>query len=653
MSRLSLSPPLKCCSPAMLSAVVNSLPGTCESSPEDSFSATLLQLVNERLCRCEERIIETLEHHVSEVVNTISCGLSEVEATVGCARNRVNSPHRTPNGSIAVGNNSSLPPDSNLRMASNGSGCVDARNCTVTRVVPCTEAPARLALRTSVGSADRGSAAQVAIYAKRANSLPTIQSNVEAERHEPMDVYGLATMQMDELFMLYGVDGTDAHRQRANGAWEPIHCMQPQLHAECEFPSGAPPGMRATSGEGNVDTSESTCGLGDGDDSTAHLPKHSCSSRSSVDSIRAFCENALVHKLSMQHREPPFHNIADPWSLHVMTHWLCCVCGIIPFQVGACSAVYQFLPLCVIACMLVYSAVLSAVSPNEAGFVYQCLSSTVYALGGVCGLAHLWLNRIHLLLGPHQRPLEFYAVRCDFIHDWRRISLRHFVKVCAIWMWMVMGRIAMQVGVYDCSLREVLYTVHIYIFGVTCGVVAIIFFCILHIFCGLELAIDKCCVRFFEAKDFGKGVAEWNILQAMLRRAASTIDSCVLTVGTAMLGVLLLSGVEMLNGSVTGPMEAVHCCVSGLPPMVLAHYTCFRAAAITEKCQRVPALVNSWDFGGESFDLMRQYAVRYVTDSAAGFYVKGVRINAFMALKFAYAFGAIVFALLTKTVFTT
>eukprot|EP00811_Abedinium_folium_P027067 NODE_4057_length_1942_cov_13.160882.p1 GENE.NODE_4057_length_1942_cov_13.160882~~NODE_4057_length_1942_cov_13.160882.p1 ORF type:complete len:467 (-),score=74.82 NODE_4057_length_1942_cov_13.160882:245-1645(-) len=381
---------------------------------------------------------------------------------------------------------------------------------------------------------------------------------------------------------------------------------------------------------------------------------HDCAG---IESIREFCVRELVQNANSESSDElesgPGHT-AEPRSLYSVSHLLCCVCGILPFQEGCCSVVYKLLLLSLLTGMLIYSMALTVAPSTEAGLVYQCLSSSACALGGVLGVTYLWLNRIHQLLGPHHRPLEFYAAHYDFIYEWRRVSLRHFVKVCAIWLWMVLGRAITQVGIYDCSLRQIAVTEHIYMFAVATGVVVMTFFCFLHIFCGLELAIDRYCVRFFQAQDVVKGVAEWNILQAILRRAGSTIDTCVLAVGTVIGGLVVVAGVELLSGSITGFADAaLFWGSSGLPPMVLAHYTCFAAAAITEKCQRVPPLVNSWDFGGDHLDPTRQYVVRYISDSAAGFYVKGVRMSGLMAMKVAYAFGTVAFALLTKTSFAT
>lgn len=76
-----------------------------------------------------------------------------------------------------------------------------------------------------------------------------------------------------------------------------------------------------------------------------------------------------------------------------------------------------------------------------------------------------------------------------------------------------------------------------------------------------------------------------------------------------------------------------------------------KTQGVTEKCTRVPSLVNSWSFGEETcLDAGRQYVVQYIEQSAAGFYVKGVRLRAYMALKISYLFGALLFTLLSSSV---
>ena len=60
-----------------------------------------------------------------------------------------------------------------------------------------------------------------------------------------------------------------------------------------------------------------------------------------------------------------------------------------------------------------------------------------------------------------------------------------------------------------------------------------------------------------------------------------------------------------------------------LPPLLLMVFCLFRAAAVTEKCSRAPALVNSLVVEEDVMDDARQYLVQYIEHSAAGFYIKG------------------------------
>jgi len=70
-----------------------------------------------------------------------------------------------------------------------------------------------------------------------------------------------------------------------------------------------------------------------------------------------------------------------------------------------------------------------------------------------------------------------------------------------------------------------------------------------------------------------------------------------------------------------------------------------KAAIVTETCRRLPSLVNSLGFKeGTDVDLdqERQYVVHYIANSAAGVYLKGVRLSASVMIKAAYVLGAVV-----------
>ena len=73
----------------------------------------------------------------------------------------------------------------------------------------------------------------------------------------------------------------------------------------------------------------------------------------------------------------------------------------------------------------------------------------------------------------------------------------------------------------------------------------------------------------------------------------------------------------------------------------------FTAAEVTERCTRVPSLVNACIFGPGT-DADRHYLVQYIVNSSAGFYMFQVRITSQMTVKFAHFFAVATFAVLTQ-----
>lgn len=270
-------------------------------------------------------------------------------------------------------------------------------------------------------------------------------------------------------------------------------------------------------------------------------------------------------------------------------------------------------------------------------------------------------QNVHEFLGPHERPLEYYACTFGFQAKWHNQSSRWSTLVLAMWALSSVCQAVMNLHL-ECSQtsRSSVATCGINI--LLTGVMYAVVFCKLHICCALELAVDHYCMRFFEDQSPTTGILEWNVMQALLRRAAHLVETCFLAVSAGVLGVIVLTSVEvyhMFSVATSGdillptPQDAV--CLglwSGwiFPPVALMFLFVFRAAAITEMCNRVPALINSWSRTEHLIDHEKQYIVQYIMHSAAGFYVKGVRLNATWALKLLYLFGVLLFSLLTQSV---
>jgi len=342
--------------------------------------------------------------------------------------------------------------------------------------------------------------------------------------------------------------------------------------------------------------------------------------------------------------------------------------GITPFADNFLSTALSNLIFSMMLAFVAHSMVL-AYENSEALYVH--LISVCYGCGGVCGVLFLRFKKIDLLLGPCNRPLDSYARNYGFIDEWHMISRWRFLTTSALFLTQVLSRLAAfswggcvaELGgnieidgeVDQRSIQSLV------VFILISGLMAAITYTQLHVCCWMELSVDKFCFRFFAEKDIPSGIIEWNVLQAVLRRAADKLDSCFLAIGTSVLATLLLTGLEIMQGEQgvfdNSRMER-QCflifCGWIMPPVLMLLMVFFRAAAVTEKCSRVPALVNSWTFeedaSNSQIDHGRQYAVQYIMHSGAGFYVKGVRLSAFMALKASYLIGVVTFTLVTQSI---
>lgn len=324
--------------------------------------------------------------------------------------------------------------------------------------------------------------------------------------------------------------------------------------------------------------------------------------------------------------------------------------GVVPFGRGRLSWLYGWAVCAGMAAMLVYSAALVAMEPN---LQYFHLTTTCVALGALSGLAFLWARRIQDLLGPRNAPLAVYADACGFTLMWNARSMQRLVVVAVLWATTVVCRTVAATRT-ECPATSAL-PVHLCMFSAAHALMASLVYCQLHICCGFELSIDSFCFRFFRGGNFTRAIAEWNILQAMLRRSAHDIQACFLALSTSVLALLLLTGLKVWSmdqlSSLSDPL-GWHCqsLWAGwvLPPVALIFSAVFQAAVITEKCARVPSLVNSWvPNEDEQADHHRQYVVQYIRHSAAGFYIKGVRVRATSAFQMSYLLAAVLFSLIS------
>jgi len=110
----------------------------------------------------------------------------------------------------------------------------------------------------------------------------------------------------------------------------------------------------------------------------------------------------------------------------------------------------------------------------------------------------------------------------------------------------------------------------------------------------------------------------------------------------AVFSTLVLGSIDKLNGRT--PIAEL---VSLALLLALVATAFIRAAAVTDTCAKLPPFINAL-VSDTKMDLQCQYVVRYIQDSAAGFYIYDVQLTTALVLKAMYFCGAFLFAVASK-----
>eukprot|EP00930_Biecheleria_cincta_P071795 TRINITY_DN5925_c0_g1_i1.p1 TRINITY_DN5925_c0_g1~~TRINITY_DN5925_c0_g1_i1.p1 ORF type:complete len:580 (+),score=102.70 TRINITY_DN5925_c0_g1_i1:45-1742(+) len=160
-----------------------------------------------------------------------------------------------------------------------------------------------------------------------------------------------------------------------------------------------------------------------------------------------------------------------------------------------------------------------------------------------------------------------------------------------------------------------------------------------HIISALDVFIDAWSCELCDKWDFAEGVLTWNTAQALIRRAGSVFENAFITIQTAsLLGLVLvatqwISFVLQSDWSWSGLVD-IHCTLPMLWLASLAGSLLLQCASITDKCSLLAPLINQ--ITTDAMDTGRQYLVRYLSDSAAGIYVQGVKLDMMMVANIVY-----------------
>jgi len=266
----------------------------------------------------------------------------------------------------------------------------------------------------------------------------------------------------------------------------------------------------------------------------------------------------------------------------------------------------------------------------------------------LCACAFLnltFLHRLGSLVGPFAHPFVDYAKNHRFLHTWAKGGVRRLFFTISLW---VVGTSSTCISSFVSTGEHI--TLPMTSFRDGCLLASI--HCLWQILAFLEIAVDRYCAEFSKHHNCQVGVCVWNGLQALLRRVAEVIENCFLTIqSTMIIAVLCCAGrlVTVTINLTTHPADVddVGMILLGYVQVLLTAFATIalfaKAASVTEKCSRVPALINSMvPEDGDKIDHERQYLVTYIRHSDAGFYVKGSRFTAAMLVKFCYLLGTVI-----------
>jgi len=261
------------------------------------------------------------------------------------------------------------------------------------------------------------------------------------------------------------------------------------------------------------------------------------------------------------------------------------------------------------------------------------------------------MGATHNILGSSEALLVSYARRQEICEAWIASMRYHALGLGILWT------ISVLLRVYTLWLRSpvpLMDKAAAASFAVTSLVFMAIMLGILHVSVALSMIIDSYTAQFDNTTKFklDYSVYEWNLLQAILRKVSVSVQKSFLVLQSTALTMVLLAGSNLYRGDFRSGASAAAWLCSSATLVVGVVFIFFKAAGVSERCMRMPALINSLDFG-KQVDTRRHFLVEFISYSGAGFYVGEVRLTTAIAIKLTY-FGCVVaFAIITQLYYKT
>jgi len=382
-----------------------------------------------------------------------------------------------------------------------------------------------------------------------------------------------------------------------------------------------------------------------------------------VSSLRDATTAAQIQKMETS------ANVADSGhsARRQHSHWIqsmlfLMVCGVLPWQAPRCqtkplwqrpSAWYQWLVLGIP--VLAFAGFTRHLLTQDDYMCYSeacvrlgLVSDLPLALGGFLGLISLSTYHNTKDFIACCELLHSYACREEFDSRWAIRTHWDLVTTLLVWCVVVFERVrgsgvAQAVANHEADAWIILHTI---MFTLSSLILVCLTFCMIYICQALVSIIDSFCIAIVVDGTLDEAVPRWNTVQAILRKGSKNIQLCLFVLQATVLFTVLLGAVDVYQSMQQGK-GYVSALLPGALLIVGMSRIFVKAASVTDKCARVPSLINSCTFD-DDIDLERQYVVEYVIYSAAGFYVFEICLTSQMTLYFFYILVVGVFTLFTQ-----
>jgi len=386
--------------------------------------------------------------------------------------------------------------------------------------------------------------------------------------------------------------------------------------------------------------------------------------QSKVDAMRSSLESQLVKNMTA---DP---EIADEQRVPCycpLFHVLCCapqfllrIFGIAPWGRGSFSKAYMSLSTFVPACLCVLSV--NSALKQECSTM-EAISYGSHPLACLLAMLSLRLKGAHTCFGSDDSVLVQYLDIGEFALEWHWKSLKQSIVIMFGGMMMLVAKACVMLDpACQSSASDDFGDIQIFIDLMTSilitGYFVAIMCCQVHVSSALYVAVDQCGSRLVGVTDLACALSKWELLQAVLRQAACSIEGVFCGFGLIHIIVFACTALQLMQGSVSLQQESLddRCLAFWygwmVPPWLFMLYVFYRAADVTELCARVPSLIHSWSLCSDEQQLYdRQRLVQYMVQSEAGYYVSGVRITSQLTMKVTYLLCVVTFTAVSQSTF--